>query len=137
MPTAHRTRALKNWGFNCTCNLCSAFPEAREASDERRERLVEVFHTIQHETTSYNTLVKLTQDLVNLAQAEGLLAKVGEYYQAFMRIYYRAGDAETARKYGRASLKLAEIFSDPEGVLCTGLRGDLEQLDRLIQGGGV
>jgi hypothetical protein len=92
---------------------------------------------MQHETTSYNTLVKLTQELVDLAQVEGLLAKVGEYYQAFMRIYYGAGDAETARKYGRASLKLAEIFSDPEGLLCTGLRGDLEQLDRLIQAGGV
>ncbi|KAH6623886.1 hypothetical protein F5144DRAFT_659308, partial [Chaetomium tenue] len=137
MPTAHRTRALKNWGFNCTCNLCSASAEARSASDERRERLAEAFHTMQHGSVSYNTLVKLTQELVDLAQVEGLLAKVGEYYQAFMRTYYGAGDAETARKYGRASLKLAEIFSDPEGVLCTGLKGDLEQLDRLIQAGTV
>ena len=90
---------------------------------------------MQHGSVSYNTLVKLTQELVDLAQVEGLLAKVGEYYQAFIRIYYEADDPETARKYGWASLKLAEIFSDPEGVLCTGLKGDLEQLDRLIQAG--
>lgn len=129
MPTVQRARTITNWGFNCTCDLCSAPPEAREASDERRERLVEVYYAMQDESTSYNTLVELTREFIKLAQVERLVAKVGEYYQAFMRIYYGVGDAETARKYGQAALQFAEIFSDPEGGFCAGIRRDLKQLD--------
>ena len=129
MPAAQRARTIANWGFNCTCDLCSARPEAREASDKRRERLVEVHYAMQDESTSYEALVELTRELIKLAQVEQLLAKVGEYYQSFMRIYYGVGHGETARKYGRAALKFAEIFSDPEGGFCTSIRRDLQQLD--------
>ncbi len=129
MPAAQRARTITNWGFNCTCDLCSAPPEAREASDKRRERLVEVHYAMQDESTSYEALVELTREFVKLAQVEQLLAKVGEYYHSFMRIYYGVGDGETARKYGRAALKLAEIFSDPEEGFCIGIRQDLQRLD--------
>ncbi|KAK3905518.1 SET domain-protein 5 [Staphylotrichum tortipilum] len=129
ITTTQRTRKLSNWGFNCSCELCSAPPEAREASDQRRERMVEVYYAMQDESTSYNTLVELTREFIKLAQVERLLAKVGEYYQALMRIYYGFGDAETARKYGQASLKFAEIFSDPDGGFCAGIRRDLRQLN--------
>lgn len=134
MPTTQRTRTISNWGFNCTCDLCSAPPSARDASDERRERLVEISYAMQDESTSYNDLVELTREFIKLAQTERLVAKVGEYYQTFMRVYYGAGDAETARKYGRASLKFAEIFSDPEGGFCAGIRRDLRQLDQELSG---
>lgn len=134
ITTAQRTQKLGNWGFNCSCELCSAPPEAREASDQRRERMVEAYYAMQDESTSYNALVELTREFINLAQVERLLPKVGEYYQALMRIYYGFGDAETARKYGRASLKFAEIFSDPEGGFCAGIRRDLRQLDEELSG---
>lgn len=130
MPTIHRKRALSNWGFNCTCELCSAPSEARAASDHRRERLVEIYYAMQDESTDYNMLVELTHEFIKLAQVERLLARVGEYYQSFMRIYYSFGDYETARKYGRTSLMFAEIFSDPEGGFCAGVRRDLGQIDK-------
>jgi hypothetical protein len=59
---------------------------------------------------SYNGLVELTREFIKLVQIERLVAKLGEYYQDIMRIYYGFGYAETARKYGQASLKFAEIF---------------------------
>ena len=96
--------------------------------------MVEAYYAMQDESTSYNALVELTREFINLAQVERLLPKVGEYYQALMRIYYGFGDAETARKYGRASLKFAEIFSDPEGGFCAGIRRDLRQLDEELSG---
>ncbi len=129
LPAAQRARTITNWGFNCTCDLCSAPPEARAASDRRRERLVEAHYAMQDESTSYEALVELTREFIQLAEAEQLLAKVGDYYRSLMRIYYGVGDGETAQKYGRAALKFAEIFSDPEGSLCTGIRQDLRQLD--------
>ena len=132
MPTSHRTKTLGNWGFNCTCELCSSPPEARKASDQRRERLVEVYYGMQDDSTDYDTLVTLTREFIQLAQVERLLPKVGEYYQAFMRIYYGFGDVESARRYGEAALKFAEIFSDPDGGFCIGLRRDLRQLDKML-----
>ncbi|GAB1313756.1 SET domain-containing protein 5 [Madurella fahalii] len=132
MPTSHRHRALGNWGFNCTCALCSAPDEAREASDRRREQLIELYYAMQEESTDYDSLIKLTREFIELAQVERLIAKVGEYYRVFMRIYYEIGDPESAKKYGQAALKFAEIFSDPEGVFCTGLRQDLAVLERVL-----
>ncbi|KAK4033273.1 SET domain-protein 5 [Parachaetomium inaequale] len=133
MPTAYRTRALSKWGFTCTRDLCSAASETRGASDQRRERLLEVYYTIQDESTSYNTLVELTHELIELVQVERLLGKLGGYYQALMQIYYGIGDPDTARKYGHASLKFANIFSDTDGGFCTGLKRDLERIDREVQ----
>ena len=84
---------------------------------------------MQDESTTYEALVELTREFITLAQVEQLLAKVAEYYHSFMRIYYGVGDGETARKYGRAALKLAEIFSDPEEGFCIGIKQDLQRLD--------
>ncbi|KXX72970.1 SET domain-containing protein 5 [Madurella mycetomatis] len=132
MPTSRRHKALRNWGFNCTCDLCSAPSEAREASDRRRGQLFEVYYAIQEESTEYHSLVKLTREFIDLAQKERLIAKMGEYYRVFMGVYFEIGDLVSAKKYGQAALKLAEIFSDPEGVFCTGLRHDLGILERVL-----
>ena len=94
---------------------------------------MEVYYAMQDESTSYNRLVELTAEFNKLAKAERLLAKVGEYYQDFMRIYYNVGNLEAARKYGEASLRLAEIFTDPEGSFCSGLRRDLKIIERELR----
>ncbi|KAK0716092.1 hypothetical protein B0H67DRAFT_601447 [Lasiosphaeris hirsuta] len=129
MPTTHRLRSLANWGFNCTCALCTAPAAARDASDARRHRLVEVYYAMQEEGVSYADLVELTREFVETVEVERLDTKVGEYYQAFMRIYYNAGDAESALKYARLGLKYAEAFADPEGGFCQGFRADLRFLE--------
>lgn len=137
MPTSRRIKALENWGFNCTCALCSAPREAREASDYRREHLVEIFYAIQDESTDYDHLVRLTREFIELARAEGLIAKVAEYYAVFMRVYYEAGDLVSAKKYGQAAVRLAEIFYDPEGGFCAGLRGDFSVVESALSTGQV
>jgi hypothetical protein len=94
---------------------------------------MEVYYAMQDESTSYNRLVELTGEFIKLAKAERLLAKIGEYYQVFMRIYYGVGDFEAAKKYGEASLRYAEIFADPEGSFCSGLRRDLKVVERELR----
>ncbi|KAK3360470.1 hypothetical protein B0T25DRAFT_130631 [Lasiosphaeria hispida] len=135
MPTPHRLRSLSNWGFNCTCALCTSPPAARDASDTRRHRLVEVYYAMQEPGVSYEELVELTREFVQTVEVERLDTKIGEYYQAFMRIYYNAGDAESALKYARLGLKYSEAFADPEGGFCSGLRADLKFLEAQMVGG--
>jgi hypothetical protein len=96
--------------------------------DQRRERLLGVYYALQHESTSYNTLVELTYELINLVQDERLSQSLRSTIRLAASLV-RDGDTEAARKYGRASLKFANIFSDADGGFCTGLRRDLE-LDR-------
>ncbi|KAK3984220.1 hypothetical protein QBC44DRAFT_389009 [Cladorrhinum sp. PSN332] len=132
MSTAYRHTHLKNWHFNCTCALCSAPAQAREASDARREHIVELFYGMQDPQTDYETLIEMTKEFIELAQVERLITKIGEYYQVLMKLFYEKGDPESARKYGRAALMFAEIFSDSEGEFCEALRDDLKIVDRVI-----
>ncbi|KAK0609578.1 hypothetical protein B0T17DRAFT_134101 [Bombardia bombarda] len=133
MPTPYRHSSLSNWGFTCTCSLCTSPTSARQASDARRERLVEIFFSMREPSTHYDTLVELTKEFVEIVKVERLEAKVGEYYQAFMKIYYEFGDVESALRYAQTALRYAELFADPDGGFCTGLRGDLRLLEALIK----
>ncbi len=133
MPYAYRNKGLANWGFNCTCSMCTASVLERDESDRRRERLVEIYNSMNDEETSYDKLVELTKEFVGIVAKEGLIPKVGEYYQIFMRIYYGYGDTESAYKYAKTALKYAETFADPEGGFCTGLRADLHLLERELE----
>ncbi|KAM7210686.1 hypothetical protein V8F06_013931 [Rhypophila decipiens] len=145
MPSIYRQQALANWSFKCTCALCTSAPEASSASDSRRNRLVELLHemnqlvpgsskhlSVEQTQANYEQLVVYTREFVEIVQIERLFPKVGEYYQRFMKLYYGFGDIESAYKYARTALKFAEIFSDPDGGFCWGLRRDLELLERLI-----
>ncbi len=132
MPSAYRARGLGNWGFNCSCSLCSSTPAETAASDWRRERLVELYHAGLQEASDYEELVELTREFVGIVEKERLIPKVGEYYQFFMRLYYDYGDIESAYKYGEVALVFSETFSDPDAGYCTGLREDLEVLKKLM-----
>ncbi|KAK4215098.1 hypothetical protein QBC37DRAFT_399028 [Rhypophila decipiens] len=145
MPSVYRQQALANWSFKCTCALCTSAPEALSASDSRREKLVELLHemnqlvpvsskplSVEQIQANYEKLVVYTREFVEILQIERLFPKVGEYYQRFMKLYYGFGDIESAYKYARTALKFAEIFSDPDGGFCWGLRRDSELLERLI-----
>ncbi|KAM7198996.1 hypothetical protein V8F33_004733 [Rhypophila sp. PSN 637] len=145
LPSVYRQQALANWSFKCTCALCTSAPEASSASDSRRNHLVELLHemkqliptsskplSVEQTQANYEQLVVNTREFVEILQIERLFPKVGEYYQRFMKIYYGFGDIESAYKYARTALKFAEIFSDPDGGFCWGLRRDLELLERLI-----
>ncbi|KAK4195038.1 hypothetical protein QBC40DRAFT_259412 [Triangularia verruculosa] len=132
MPSSYRAKSLGNWHFNCSCALCTAPPEARDASDSRRERLMELFYAMQDSETQYDALIDWTREFIELAQVERLITKIGEYYQVFMKLYYDKGDPESAKKYGQAALYFAEIFSDPEGGFCTSLREDLQVVEKVL-----
>ncbi|KAK0742576.1 hypothetical protein B0T21DRAFT_361710 [Apiosordaria backusii] len=132
MPSSYRAKSLGNWHFNCTCALCTAPVEARDASDSRRERIMELFYAMQDAETQYDALIDWTREFIELAQVERLITKIGEYYQVFMKLYYDKGDPESAQKYGEAALYFAEIFSDPEGGFCTSLREDLQVVEKVL-----
>ncbi len=133
MPTSYRHQSLANWGFNCSCTLCSSPPAALEASDQRRERLVELHYAMEAPPESYDELVELTREFIELMRVERLETKVGEYYQMLMRIYFNFGDPDSAYRYGKLALIYSEMFADPEGGYCEGLRNDIRYLETVLK----
>lgn len=136
MPSQHRAANLENWGFNCTCSLCTAPLEVRQASDRRREKLADLYFAMKEPTISHDQLLKLTDKFLELVYAEHLETRFGEYFQALIRFYYNFGDHKNALKYAELSLKYSEAFADPQGGFCVSLRQDIKFLKDLIAKSG-
>ena len=126
---------MGNWGFNCTCSLCSMGLEEQHTSDDRRERIADIYDLMkqQQATGKLEDLRELAAEFEELVKLEQLEVRWGEYYQLFMAIFFRAGDLESAIKYGKLSLRNSETFADPDGVFCSNLRRDLKMLDQVRQ----
>jgi len=133
MPTIHRQRSFYNWGFNCTCAMCAAPREVRDKSDDRRERMADLYYAMDDESISYEKLLTLTREFVQLMIEENLEPRGGEYFQGFMRFFYRFGDLRNALKYAQLSLDISQAYADPEGGFCGALRKDIAFLKKLIK----
>ncbi|KAK3376839.1 hypothetical protein B0T24DRAFT_677702 [Lasiosphaeria ovina] len=104
--SAERHKALQQWGFNCTCALCTAGTEAVAASDARRRQVdalrgqaVEAFRRRK----PYEAL-RLTRQVLGLLPAEELFPLYSEQYENMARIYWVLQDMERAEENARLSL---------------------------------
>ncbi|KAK4443830.1 SET domain-protein 5 [Podospora aff. communis PSN243] len=132
MPSHHRRRNLFNWGFNCTCSLCTASPAVQHESDQRRERLADLYFAMKELSVTHKQLLEMTDQFLALIHAEHLETRFGEYFQAIIMFYYNRKDLGSALKYARLSLKYSEAFADPDGGFCQSLRDDIGYLEKLI-----
>jgi hypothetical protein len=140
MPQEYRTRALENWGFNCSCSLCTASKKEQEASDNRRKRLPEIQYILnsQMDQLSYDDIVQLTEELLYIVDAERLIKDLGQYYQYFMQLYYNIRDLDSAIKYGEMALEHGHMFGDDPGApMMKSLKGNVEILKTIRRGSSV
>ncbi|KAK3360593.1 hypothetical protein B0T25DRAFT_447448 [Lasiosphaeria hispida] len=136
LPQASRARALRNWGFECTCSLCTAPPADREASDSRRARLGEIRRTFGAMTAgevrlTYNEFRALSHEIVSIAERERLTTMMVEINQELTRMWYQAGVYDEAVRYARTAVKSAKAYSDTRTEFFQGLRRNLIILEGL------
>ena len=92
---------LKTWGFNCTCSLCTAEKEVRDASDARRLE----FRAVRDEVLQlaqkgdFRKAVEEAEKLFTIVEKEYLGPHMGDLYEIPARLYYQIGDLEKARQY--------------------------------------
>ncbi|KAK0704896.1 hypothetical protein B0H67DRAFT_649295 [Lasiosphaeris hirsuta] len=134
LPQALRARALRNWGFECTCSLCTAPPADREASDARRARLAEIRRTFGAMTAgevqvTYNEFRALSEEIVRIADRERLTTMMVEIHQELTRMWYQAGDYDEAVRYARRAVESAKAYSDTGTEFFRGLRRNLAILE--------
>ncbi|KAI1409834.1 SET domain-containing protein [Hypoxylon sp. FL1857] len=99
-----RKEDLKNWGFSCSCSLCTSTKSDRAASDKHRARLQHIYHELNEGATgkaelTADTIYGLVDEMESLVREEKLEAQLLVHYGAVARAYMRIGQLEAARKY--------------------------------------
>ncbi|KAI0400153.1 hypothetical protein F4802DRAFT_508630 [Xylaria palmicola] len=105
-PREKRQRDLRRWGFECACSLCAASRTAVAASDYRREKIASLQEDVMSAIGRLDgtRAVRAAHEILTLVQAEDIPTMVASQYEVIARLFWKAGDAETATKYAQKSL---------------------------------
>ncbi|KAM0334498.1 hypothetical protein ACHAQA_001527 [Verticillium albo-atrum] len=101
----------RNWGFKCTCDMCTAAPETIAASDERRLKVGE----LKAEVIDFlgrgkvHGAIKLIKQVLKLLDTEGLQPLMTEHYDSLARIYWYLNDHKKSRDNARAAVELLAV----------------------------
>ncbi|KAH9227240.1 hypothetical protein K456DRAFT_1765869 [Colletotrichum gloeosporioides 23] len=129
MLYADRQRTLQEWGFNCTCSLCSS-ASAVAVSDARRGRMQEIVSALNNKVfrSSPARMAELAEEVDSILEEEGLSAQKGDFYDILARAYVDMGEVETGRRYARLAVeKLVHFagYDDERTERARGLLGEL------------
>lgn len=103
-----RKKALKLWGFDCQCALCTA-PAAEVAASDARRTQIEQLHEQAIDAFQAGRAfqaLRITRQILNLLPTEELFVHYAEQYENMARIYFVLRDQENAVKYARMSLEV-------------------------------
>ncbi|KAI1140899.1 SET domain-containing protein [Hypoxylon sp. FL0543] len=100
-----RQALIREWGFNCTCPLCTS-PSETQISDRRRGRIQDLLAELDRpEIRNHAAVKRRVDEILDLCDKEGLTAQVGDFYTIIAEIYSNMGDLDLARKYGELAVR--------------------------------
>ena len=110
---------LRRWGFSCECALCTASPEELDASDDRLSHIEEIRKEVfnlgkKGGMDSLRKAISLNEELLPLAEEEGLPEQVAETYHIQAWLYEAIGERKKARHFAGLVLSNMEEFGAPE-----------------------
>lgn len=117
-----RQNVLREWGFECKCDLCTSSPKEIKNSDQRRDRI----HTIHNllgkgEGLTSKTISRLAEEWMKLVDLESLWPQKTVYYEVIARAYFEeAKDFDKAEEYVEMC---EELWIDYGGVKHDNLEG--------------
>ncbi|KAH6847241.1 hypothetical protein B0I37DRAFT_341273 [Chaetomium sp. MPI-CAGE-AT-0009] len=118
-----RKAILQAWGFQCRCALCSGSLEVRNASDRRRERLLEIHQTLsQAERLGGKRVGQLVAEAMGLIEQEELRPQLVEYYQQFAKAYLMVNDLRRARAFVTETDKMWTLYGGEQHENIDGMR---------------
>ncbi|GAW24195.1 hypothetical protein ANO14919_137770 [Xylariales sp. No.14919] len=105
-PRERRQRDLRRWGFECKCSLCTASKTDVAASDYRREKIAALQEDVLKAIGELDgtTAVRAAYEILELVKLEDIPTMVASQYEVLARLFWKAGDTDTATKYAQQSL---------------------------------
>ncbi|KAI2639987.1 SET domain-containing protein [Xylaria nigripes] len=122
LPSTERKERIRNWGFECACELCRRSEKDSIASDTRLRRIKELKASL----TNFKS-AKATPDMgveyVALHEEEGLYAQLGTAYMRAALNFASFGDEERTRVYARHAVERLDVEKGPESRDVRAMRG--------------
>ncbi|KAH8890657.1 hypothetical protein GQ53DRAFT_603754, partial [Thozetella sp. PMI_491] len=102
-----RRTKLREWGFTCSCALCTAKAADKKASDKRRKKLAQGISLMVKalQRGDAKGAINILQEAIKSLQVEGLEALSGEVYESLARIYWVLGDKRRAREHAAKAVE--------------------------------
>lgn len=101
-----RQELLLKWGFQCSCDLCTASKAEVAASDYRREKIRNMRQEVMKavEVWDGTKAAKLTLETLELMRDEDLAPLYASQYEILARLYWKAKDKKMGTKYAQMSI---------------------------------
>ncbi len=100
LSSKERQSRLNDWGFKCSCKLCSQSDEEKAASDKRLERIKLIEDDMEKMVAAGGAIdAELGGELVELYEKEGLTTYLGHAYTRAALLYSMVGDEQRTRAY--------------------------------------
>jgi hypothetical protein len=111
--------------------MCLSSREEKQASDARRERVAQIQILLRHESTSYEDINGLADELIQLARTEGLTTKLSDFAFTVATAYFKRGDLVSAERYAEVALRHLQAFGDQNNQQVTDMRKNVDWLKGL------
>ncbi|KAF3343709.1 hypothetical protein VD0002_g1360 [Verticillium dahliae] len=108
---SQRQSTLADWGFKCTCEMCTAAPDVIAASDARRSKVED----LQAQVLDFlgrgkiHGAIKLIESILELLETEGLQPLMTEHYDSLARIYWYLNERGKSRANARSAVELLAV----------------------------
>ena len=119
------------YNFNCTCSLCTAPKVKMAVSDKRRDQIIAIRRVLADPETELTQALDLANELLGLAEEEGLDIKLKDYYNELTQVFFKLKDTDSALEFAEAALKKAEEFGKEDDEFQASIRTNVETLKRM------
>lgn len=104
----------ENWGFECTCPLCTAPSDLVSKSDERLRQINQLEEKLGMEPRNHRKQLAIVAKLLRLFDEEGLIIPKAKYCEIASYAANQLGDEARALKYGQLAQKYWTIVAGPK-----------------------
>ncbi|KAI0490439.1 hypothetical protein F4859DRAFT_8000 [Xylaria cf. heliscus] len=113
LPQAERFKKLKAWGFECSCERCSASATKVAESDQNIVEIQSLWQETDNYSSSSRATPAMAERLISLYEKEGLQSRIQEaYYRAALE-WIGVGEVEKASEHARLCVKYGTLFKGP------------------------
>ncbi|KAI1747378.1 hypothetical protein F4782DRAFT_552131 [Xylaria castorea] len=110
LPQVERRKRLKAWGFECSCERCSASATQAAESDQNVIEIQGLWQEVDNYSHSSRATPAMAERLISLYEEEGLQSRVQEaYYRAALE-WIGIGEVEKASEHARLCVKYGTLF---------------------------
>ena len=114
-PSAERQELIRqNWGFSCSCDLCSSSEKDLFESDDRIKKLVEGREHLASVFSNPRKVLTTVTALIRLLDEEKLIKEKAKYCEIATYAANQLGDEDQAKKYGECAREQWRIIAGPD-----------------------